>query len=587
MKHCTVAFALSVFFAAAVRADPATPFRSLARMPVQEVTVFKDGHAFVLHAGKMPVDENGNVVMDYLPCPVIGTFWPYSADRKARLTAVTASQHKVLVDRTALTLRELIEANVGAAVIVTESSGGTNLVYAATILGLPAQSGEEQEALDPAYSGEKLPRFGDVVLLKTSAGVKVANLDRIQDVSLTGNVKRMLPREEFRNLLTLKLDWGGSKPQPQADVGLLYLQRGIRWIPEYKVAIDGKGQASVKLQATLINELADLTDVTMHLVVGVPTFEFKETVDPISLQQSVAQLSQYFRQDAQTAYGFANAIMSQQAMPMADYRRAAPEPAAHTMDLGPEIAGAGRNEDLFIYTVPHVTLRKGQRMALTIGEFVLKYRDIFALEIPYAPPPEVWQNNNTGHEAELARLFGAPKVQHKIRLANNSELPLTTAPALILRDDRVLAQGLMTYTSPGSETDIDLTTAVDIRVKKSDNEVKRTPNAATWQGVQYGRIDLAGKVTLTSFRKEVAEVEVVRHVLGNVDSADDGKVEMVNVFEENSFAGGSGGHPSWWGWYSWPSWWSHFNGVGRITWTVKLEPNKPRDLAYTWDYYWR
>jgi len=350
---------LSLLFAGTLRAEPPTPFRSLARMPVQEVTVFKDGHAFVLHAGKMPVEENGNVVMDYLPCPVIGTFWPYSADKKARLTAVTASQRKVLVDRTALNLKELIEANVGAEVTVTESSGVSNLVYTATILGLPAQSGEELEALDPTGSGEKLTLKGSVVLLRTAAGTKVTNLDRILDISLPNACKRMLPREEFRNLLTLKLDWNGGKSQKESDVGLLYLQRGIRWIPNYKVVIDGKGQAVVKLQATLINELADLNDVTAHLVIGVPSFQFKDTADPISMQSTVAQLSQYFRQDSQTAYGFANAIMSQQAMPMDYGRRVAQEPAGRTLDLGPEIAGSAKNEDLFLYDVKHGHCERG------------------------------------------------------------------------------------------------------------------------------------------------------------------------------------------------------------------------------------
>jgi len=41
---------------------------------VKEVTVFKDGHAFVLHSGKMPTEGAGNVVMDYLPTPVMGAF---------------------------------------------------------------------------------------------------------------------------------------------------------------------------------------------------------------------------------------------------------------------------------------------------------------------------------------------------------------------------------------------------------------------------------------------------------------------------------------------------------------------------------
>src|ERR1043166_5157587 len=78
-------------------ADPASPLSALAKMPVKEITVFKDGHAFVLHEGKMPTDARGDVQMDYLPTPVIGTFWPYSSDKNIKLTAVTASPRKVLV----------------------------------------------------------------------------------------------------------------------------------------------------------------------------------------------------------------------------------------------------------------------------------------------------------------------------------------------------------------------------------------------------------------------------------------------------------------------------------------------------------
>jgi hypothetical protein len=564
------------------------PFKALARMPVREVTVFKDGHAFVLHRGSMPTDEAGNVVLDYLPAPVIGTFWPFSADSKAKLSAVTASRHKVLVEQTALSLRELIEANVGMQAIITEVPSGTSQAsYEATILEIPTRGGEEQEAVSPPNSGEKLGRKGDVVLLKTDTGTKVVPFERIQDVHFTGGYRKTVAQEEFRNLLTLRMEWDGGGPQKEADVGLLYLQRGIRWIPNYKVTIDGKGQALVRLQATLVNELADLEDVTAHLVIGVPTFEFKDTPDPMSLQQTVAQLSQYFRQDAQTAHGFASAIMSQHAAPMDHRPRPEPQPS-RTLDLGPEVAESGKNEDLFIFELKHVSIKKGQRMVVSIGEFTTEYKDVFTLDIPFAPPAELWRKFNTSRQAELARLFKAPEVLHKIRLSNTSEYPLTTAPALILKDDRLLAQGLITYAAPGADADLNITAAVDISVKKVDNETKRTPNAVVWQGDQYGRIDLAGKITLTSFREEVLEVEVTRNVLGNVVSADnDGKTEMVNVFEDPTFAGAGRPYPYWWGWFSWPWWWHHLNGVGRITWTVTLEPKKPLDLGYAWDYYWR
>lgn len=589
LSLCAPAPALALtlgFLSTGFAAEKAAPWRTLGKLPIKEITVFKDGHAFVAHEGVLPTDDNGNVVMDYLPTPVIGTFWPYATGKDARLTGVVAGQKRVRVERTALNLRELLEANLGADAIISEV--GTNR-YSATILGLPTRSAEELAATSPPNSPERLPEKGNLVLLKTAEGVKAITLDRIQEVTFKSAHKETVPTEEFRNLLTLKLDWGRARPAKSTRVGLFYLQKGLRWIPSYKVDIDGDGHATVKLQATLLNELADLEDASVNLVIGVPTFAFKDTIDPIALQQGLAQLSQYFQTDAGgrnslLAQNFSNAIMTQQAR-VSEYQPSVF--AGLTGSLGPEIGEPERNEDLFVFNVQHVTLRKGERLVLPIAEFTLPYTDVFTLELPFAPPPEVRGNLNTEQQRELARLFNAPKVMHKIRLTNNSKYPLTTAPALIIRQGRVLAQGLMTYTSTGANVDLPITTAVEFQVKKTDLESKRTPNAVEENGNRYSRIELAGKITLTSHRPHPTELEVTRYVLGAVDSADhDGKVEKINVFENGAYLA-AGDYPYWWGWYGWPYWWSYFNGIGRVTWKLTLDPKQPVELGYEWHYFWR
>jgi hypothetical protein len=154
---------------------------------------------------------------------------------------------------------------------------------------------------------------------------------------------------------------------------------------------------------------------------------------------------------------------------------------------------------------------------------------------------------------------------------------------LIFRDNKPMAQGLMTYTSLGGKVDLEITAAVDIKAKRTDKETARTPNAVNWQGDQYGKVELAGTISLTNFRKEPVKVEVTRSVLGNAEKADnDGKVEMLNVLDQEGFV-----QPFWWRWYGWPNWWYHFNGMGKITWNVTLEPGKSIDLGYSWNYYWR
>ena len=461
----------------------------------------------------MPVDASGDVLMDYLPSPVLGTFWPYSAEKDVKLTAVVAGQRKVLVDRTSLSLRELLEGNIGAEVIVNETplAGAATkpegLTYPATIVGLPERSGKELEATAPPGEGEKLPQKGNIILLKTAEGVRAVGIDRIQQVTFRGAHKPMVTSEEFRNLLRLKLDWGQRKPDKEAEMGLLYVQKGIRWIPAYKFVIDGKGGVSVQLEATLINELADLEDVTANLVVGVPSFAFADTADPMGMGQTVAQLSSYFQKDTQTQYAFSNSIMSQVAGRMGErVDRGQPE----SRDLGPEIGGSEKNEDLFVYTLRHVTLKKGQRMVVPVASFDLKYRDVYTVDIGFTPPREVWRYFNNQQQAEIAKLFLAPKAIHKIRLTNTSKFPITTAPTLILKGDQVLAQAMSTYTPVGGRLDLPVTTAVDILVKRSDKEVGREHNATKWENGVYAKVNLEGTIKITNRLTSLADLEVTR-----------------------------------------------------------------------------
>ncbi len=577
MKRTLICLAVLVcVIAGPLYAEKAAPLGALGRMPVKEVTVFKDGHAFVLHQGKLPVDEGGNVRMDYLPAPVLGTFWPYSPAKATKLTAVVAGQRRVLVERTALSLRELLEANPGAAVTITEAGG---LKYQATILGIPERGSDELKLAAPPGTDPRLPEKGGVILLKTQDGVKVVDIGRILDATFLADPHATVFGEEFRDLLTLKFDWAGRKPEPEVEVGLVYLQKGVRWIPSYRVELDAAGGAALKLQATLVNDIVDLEDATVNLVVGVPSFAFGGTVDPIALQKEAAQLSAYLQPQSQTNFAFSNAIMTQAASPVIAGSAAAGE-------AGPEMTGADREADLYVFSVKHVTLRKGERMVVPVAEAAIKYQDRYILEIPIAPPQEILSNLNSDRQTEVARLLAAPKVQHVVRLSNPGPHPLTTAPALITSQGRLIAQSLMKYTPAGAAVDLDVTATVDVLLKKQEKEVRRTPNAVHWDGDNYFKVDLKGTLALSNRRKEPVEVEVVRHILGNADAASlNGKIEKLNVLEDPAATGAA--HPFWWSWYSWPSWWSHFNGIARISWKVAIEPGQEQTLTYGWHYFWR
>ena len=394
---------------------------------------------------------------------------------------MVAGQRRVLVDQTALSLAELLDGNAGAEAIITEKTVSPNrepVRYACTIIGIPQRTSEELATTGLPNAAPRVPDKGSIILVRTSDGVKAVPIENIQDVTFKTPHKSKVSHEEFRNLLTLKLDWGTRKPAPAAPVGLVYLQKGFRWIPGYRVTLDGNGTAAIKLQTTLLNELADIDDVTANLVIGVPSFAFRDTMDPIALQQSVAQLSQYF-QPGDRMQMMSNAILTQSARIGGQSSAASgPEPP----NLGPDVPESTKSEDLFVFTVRHVTMKKGERLVAGVAEYTIPYADVFTLDLPFAPPSEVQANLNTEQEAEMARLFSAPKVAHKVRFTNKGSYPLTTAPALVVRESRVLAQGLITYTAVNATSDLEITKAVDIQVAKTDAETARVPECGAVDG---------------------------------------------------------------------------------------------------------
>ena len=60
-------------------------------------------------------------------------------------------------------------------------------------------------------------------------------------------------------------------------------------------------------------------------------------------------------------------------------------------------------------------------------------------------------------------------------------------------------------TAIGAETDVPLTTAVDVLVLKTEKETGRQPNAVKWNGNNLTRTDLSGAVNLTN-RKKVGKI---------------------------------------------------------------------------------
>ncbi|MBM3992361.1 MAG: DUF4139 domain-containing protein [Planctomycetes bacterium] len=522
-------------------------------LPVREVTVFKDGHAYLLREQPLASGTDGRVVLDELPVPVLGTFWPFATDG-ARLVHAKAGREEVASEVDALDLRQLIEANVGKRARLRDAHGDDQT---GILRGVPKR---EQHGGGATF-----------VLLEGEHGVRAVPLEGLRWIEVEGELARKVTERRSRERLELRVDGGGA----DAKVGVVYVQQGLRWIPSYKLDIDGAGAARVQLEAALQNDLIDLVDATVHLVVGVPTFEFKDLVDPISLQAELARVAAQMELGQNFSNRLSNSLMTQTAgfLP----------PESADSDAS-EVAGGEAAEDLFVFTIKRITLRKGERMVLPLREFTLSYKDVYTLDVPLSPPMELRSQLQNERVMELARALASPKALHVLRLKNDSDVPLTTAPALVLSKGRILAQGRMHYASVGAETDLTINPAIDVFVKVDESEVERISDAERWNKESYGRIELAGSVELRNGKSVPIELEVRRRVLGMADTIGQGgerrQLDLVALWGESRAT-------SWWSWWNWPYWWFHFNGFGEFRWNVKLSGGAATRLECGWHYFWR
>ena len=531
-------------------------------LPVRAVTVFKDGHALVVREGERAV-TNDTVRLDGLPEPLLGSFGPYATDEDVRLVSATAGRWTTDGTRDVNSLTELLAANVGRSMSASVPAG--------------------EDATEFVKGEIKAVLFGSHVRLAAGDGVTlVLPIADLRAVKLTGGeLATQTAQTEPHVGLSMRLD---GEVGDRVGVGLLYVQPGFRWIPQYRMTIADDGTADMVLRATLVNDLIDLEAADVNLVVGVPTFAFKGQKDPIALNVAVQELASVVpvpRAREMGRRGYMSNAISSQAVMEADF---AEVPAA-------EVTGGSKSEDLYVYSLRNVTLKKGERMSIEVARSTVEVSHRYAVDLPVLPPAEANANvRNDGEYQAAARRLSNPVVSHTLRVKNTSDTPLTTAPVLLFEGGggdgpgQLLAQAMQTYTPPGGTTSVDLGTAVDVAVRFDEEQTGREAQALRRGRTVYDRVNLKGAVTAVNRRGDAVSLRVRRYVPGGIDAASgDGSKKTLAPYSAEARDNGTGA--GWWARYM-PPWYFGLNPVSRAEWTLELGAGGKAERTYEWHYFW-
>ena len=368
----------------------------------------------------------------------------------------------------------------------------------------------------------------------------------------------------------LLLDFDPATAKEGVELDVCYFGPGIRWIPTYRVALGEGDTASLAMQAELLNESEHLDGVPVDLVVGVPNFRFRDCVSPICLVPSLT--NPLLRAAPQLMGQSASNVLFTQRSGEVRGHRVAPQPAqpGGAPAIPAELAAEGA-QDLFVYHLPKLSLRAGERAAIPVLAAKVPCRHFYTWDVHLARTgtealPEV------GKHASPIRLL-KNEVWHQIELTNNTNVPWTTGAALIVDGYLPIGQELLTYTSIGAKVQVPITVAIDVRGTYAEAEIERVPKAVRYLRYDYVKVSKKGTLRVTNYKKEPVTLYLTCRLGGNaLDASDDGKI-VIGGFQNQDWQNVTP-HPA-------------LNGHSTIRWQLELKAGETKEVSCRYEYYIR
>ena len=509
------ALALAVLSAvAALAADQSVQAK------VVDVSLFKNGLGFLIREVNLP--GPGEYVLDSLPVPVHGTFWILPDKAETVLKQAVAFSKPRQETSPALTLLDLLRANVGQKVeIKTEGDGWikatvnhvpqwepTLPVSLSEAGGRGSQSSywDSRSYRAPTPESIRANEVAGFVLFRTDQGMLALSPGEVKGLrSDQGDLLLDTPRPRPGTALRLTVTGVGGR------LRIACLEWGLTWAPSYLVDVSDPKEASIQCKGEIINEVENLSGVKAQFITGFPNIAFAEVVDPLALMGDLSDFVQSLMSQASgrpraTAPGMMQQVMS----------NAAPLSSADMLRRGTLTPTEGEvREELFLYPQPDVTLARGQRGYYPVFAKRVPYSDLYRWEIEDSLDEQGRWRYSSGYP-ESRPEAQPPEVWHMLRLTNAGGIPWTTAPAMTVQEGRVLGQDTLFYTSPGARTLLKVTRSADIGVDEQETEVGRQRNARTTQYRSYDLVTVRGELRVFNRKSKPITMVTKKTLSGDV-----------------------------------------------------------------------
>jgi hypothetical protein len=527
------------------------------------VAAFKNGLAFVLRKGEVKLDNQTGLIAP-IPNATLGSLWIAPNDPGTSLDEVIAYSYNLPERQQLTTLTEVLLANPGKTITVSDNSGAQ---YTGEIAGVsdaaqpqPVETAEERtaefrrngntiELIAPANG--QIPEY---LLLRTQGKLLALYFRNIARVILPENPVLTKELNQDAKALRFKLTGKGD----HANLTMGYLENGLGWTPAYLISLEGEDAARITMQAVLVNDAEDISNADVFFVVGVPNFQYSGIPSPMALQQNLMDFMQAAAAKDRDALNsrYSNALMAQKTIAMDENGPAAPGFGATITEL----AGAPE-EDLFLYMRKGVTLHRGERGAYNVFADSVKFEHIYEWNIEDQPRVDGYGNPQNNYRSDVS---AADNIWHTLHLKNTTKFPWTSAPAMVISGTKPIAQDTLPYTPKLASSTLRLTIATDIRASHEEKEVARSQDIQRRRGYSYDEVTVEGTLTVKNYKTKDVKLKITDHLRGAVDSqTDNGTSEKLAEAVAVD------------------------NPLSRLNWTITLKAGEERKIVYRYKIWLR
>lgn len=500
-----------------------------ARTQVRKVALFKNGYNWVEMSATLP-DARRVRLLD-MPQALLGTVWWDAASGVRELEGSSEEIDSSVAD---YDYADLLAANAGRQVKIALRN---DRLLEGKILPQLARKTAEDSFLKPLTASD--PQAPKIILVETGDGVQCVTVTEVVWVDFSES-PRLPVKKETSHRVTAQLE----RPNPGAAFRFGYVSGGMSWLPEYSLELGENGTAKLTCRANIINEMTELEDVELQLVSGFPSLGDALVGSPLNravkLADFLEKLGALTRES--NSYLTRNSAVAAPA-PMALYRKGGAD------ESGADEPDSQQVEDLFYYSLPHFSCKR--------GESVL--REIFSHDVPYEHVYTCRVPNQSELERRSRRGEPVADVWHCVRLTNAGRQAWSTGIATCTAGGRIAGRSTLYFAAPGAETLLRLNKSMQASVQCREVMVNREERdmVGTTRKKEVGVYQ--GVVTLKNDSDRAMELRLTKEVNGLVTQADkEGGIDV-----SPSYAG---------------------NPRSVITWKFIAQPGEESQLNYAYEY---